>query len=302
MKNKRIIETALVVAGCALAILAVNYYKNSKGVVPDKYINPSMDYFTEKEALVQRELVYNSDGHLIEKIETEYDENNRLSHRVVYECDLDSNELYEYYTYNFSYDNNYQYQERIYDGNDDYKSIEIYDTRGKLVYYGDGSKEDIEKNLVKYEYKIAGNKVIITKCDLDDSKNNKKIIYKYDKNGNMVFEKDSMNSSTPYRRSAHYVYDDNGRIVRMIEKGNGSATEIENIYDGELLKKRYISDYRGWEKDFNSITCLEYLYDNEGRLVRLKETRDRDVDEKNLVHVFIYQYDLSDEILTHIDI
>ena len=123
----------------------------------------------------------------------------------------------------------------------------------------------IEKYKQWFKYDKNGNLIY------EKNSNGRKKWYKYDKNNNLSIEKDS------YRNEIWYEYDKNGNLIHVKDSNRGEKW-YEYDDKGNLIHTKNFNDYEKW-----------YKYDDKGNLIHEKDSNGYELwneydDKGNLIH------------------
>ncbi|MBQ7116699.1 MAG: hypothetical protein IJN88_00660 [Clostridia bacterium] len=181
-------------------------------------------------------VVYDEKGNATEDVRSEYitDEKGELIGEKVYENDILSKEM-KYAAGNDGEEDYLYIVEAVLYNDDGSKSVEEYDESGELIreayYDSDGSR--VYSYDLEYFYDEEDNPTAIEKKENGVLK--EKIIYEYDENGNIQYEKtyegDRLVKEVQYAESDFYMYE--AKIITYNEDGTATVEEFDE--EGELI-------------------------------------------------------------------
>jgi len=270
----------------------------------EKYRNPSMDIFVEEEPLVKREIVYDMKGNLLAVYDHEYDELKRET-KLFYRY-YENEELKPCYTYNYSYDDEYKYEEMIYHLLGDAVANKIYNNKGddiKTEFYSDGELVSYNTNI---EYETSGNTVISTYW-IDSEENAQIHEVEYDDMGNEIRSTFSnVDGSERSEMLFDYDFDKNGNITKEVLTEHTDNAISYTITRNYVYENNLLMESEEVSSSDSDIKIKKYEYDAEGRCVKevtsYKNSSDNSIDkEKGNIIVYEYEVDLKKEISVKLD-
>lgn len=227
----------------------------------------------------------------------------------------DEQSIIDCYTYNYTYDENYRYEEMIYHLLGGKRATTVYDARRDEVqtefYTSEGEFISFE---AFFEYQVEGN-TVRRKSWVDDYEGTGWTLERYDDEGNLIYYGHTNNSGEIESETiCSYIYDDNNRVVQENSddyrvNGYPSQTIRNYVYEGDLLiqeTEKNVLNIGAGAMEITSSETTDYYYDEFDNLLYEKSYHVSDsIAGGHRVggYFMVYEYEISnDDIPMNVDI